>query len=221
MRFSLSSSLLLFLLAGPAFAASAAEIVVKPLSPEARAAAREKVLRAVDAQGSGSLAGLWADAVTCGPRLWSAIKPELGADVAPIYLLVDKGLASRAGLQTVDAAKVPADQKQNVTWLTEGGAKLGQVVVEGGIVRHRSTPKLGELVAARFLKAGEGGGARSRCRRAAVLPRPRPQPPERAGVQRDERRADAVDGFRCQPEGGVDRLGSGSCRREMIREDLR
>lgn len=167
MRFSLSSSLLLFLLAGPAFAASAAEIVVKPLSPEARAAAREKVLRAVDAQGSGSLAGLWADAVTCGPRLWSAIKPELGADVAPIYLLVDKGLASRAGLQTVDAAKVPADQKQNVTWLTEGGAKLGQVVVEGGIVRHRSTPKLGELVAARFLK---GGKAAVRDLDAAELP---------------------------------------------------
>jgi hypothetical protein len=156
MRHALPLSLLLTLLAGPAFAA---EVAVKPLSPEARAAAREKVLRVVDAQGPGSLAGLWADAVTCGPRLWAAIGPELGAgadaDVAPIYLLVDKGLASRAGLQTVDAAKVPADQKQNVVWLTEGGAKLGQVVVQGGIVRHRSTPKLGELVAARFLKPGK------------------------------------------------------------------
>lgn len=161
MRFALSLSLLLTLLAGPACAApSAAEgIAVKPLSPEARAAAREKVLRAVDAQAPGPLAALWADAVTCGPRLWAAIGPELGsgadADVAPTYVLVDKGLAGRAGLPPVDAATVPADQKQNVTWLLEGGVKLGQVVVAGGIVRHRSTPKLGELVSARFLKGGK------------------------------------------------------------------
>jgi len=157
MRHALSLSLLLMTLL--AAAASAAEVAVKPLTPEARAAAREKVLRAVAAQAPGPLAELWADAVVCGPRLWAAIGPELGAaagaDVAPTYVLVDKGLASRAGLQPVDAAKVPADQRQNVTWLLEGGAKLGQVVVAEGIVRHRSTPKLGELVSARFLAGGK------------------------------------------------------------------
>jgi hypothetical protein len=142
--------------AGAAFAAGTVDLAVKPMTPEAKAAAREKVLRAVTAKAPGALDALWADAVTVGPRLWAAIKPEMpDADVVTTYLLVEKGLAGRAGLQLADAAKVPEDKKKSVAWLVESGAKFGQVVVESGIVRHAGTAKLGELVTARLLKGSD------------------------------------------------------------------
>jgi hypothetical protein len=143
--------------AGAAFAAGTVDLAVKPMTPEAKTAAREKVLRAVTAKAPGTLDALWADAVTVGPRLWAAIRPEMpaDADVVTTYLLVEKGLASRAGLQLADAAKVPEDKRKSVAWLVESGAKFGQVVVESGIVRHAGTAKLGELVAARLLKGSD------------------------------------------------------------------
>ena len=154
MKSSLKVFLLLALLAGGAFAA---DLPLQPMTPKERAAVRETVLRAVTAKEPGALEGLSADAVACGPRLWAMIKPQApaGTDVVLTYSLVEKSLASRMGMQAVDLAAVPEDQKKTVSWLIEDGNKFGRVVVESGIFRHQARARLSELVAGSFLKAGE------------------------------------------------------------------
>jgi hypothetical protein len=154
MKLSLKFCLLFALLAGAAFAS---DLPLKPMSPKEKAAAREKVLRAVTAKEQGSLEGLLAEAVTCGPRLWALIKPEMAADadVVLTYFLVEKSLAGRMGLQAVDLAAVSQEKKESVTWLIQDGAKFGRVVVESGIFRHQARARLSEFVGRSFLKAGE------------------------------------------------------------------